>query len=96
MLALFTKGFTLRWLLSHYRVHLRPMATQQKVTSFSMPEPLYRALSRRLPRHGDRSRLLTRLVEMYLTGEVVPSGVSLQPHFSVAQSNTNSTSWQQP
>jgi hypothetical protein len=44
-----------------------------------------------LPRHGDRSKLLTHLIEQYLLGRIDVTGVSLRS-LSIAHRNT----WQQP
>jgi hypothetical protein len=41
-----------------------------KVTSFNMRIDLDRRLKQRLPKNGQRSVLINRLIEMYLNGEV--------------------------
>jgi len=70
------------------------------VTSYSIPKTTHRRLRQALPRHGDRSRLVSRLLEMWLAGEVSPIGLYLRskPHlpFNVAQSNITEQQWQQP
>lgn len=63
-------------------------------SSYSMPRELHKALSRRLPRHGDKSRLVTRLIEMWLAGEIQVTQVYLRS-LSVAAPNTI-VNWQQP
>ena len=41
-----------------------------KVTSFSLPEELRRRLDARLWAYGDRSKLLNRLLELWLNNEL--------------------------
>jgi hypothetical protein len=70
------------------------MATNQSVTSFSLPRQLQRRFAAKLPRHGDRSKLLSRMIEMWLNGEIQVTGVSLRS-LSVAAPNIIAQ-WQQP
>jgi hypothetical protein len=42
-----------------------------KVVSFSIKVDLYRRLKAKLPRHGQMSRLVARLLEAYLAGKIV-------------------------
>lgn len=70
------------------------MRRQNCTTSYSMPSALHAALSRRLPRFGDRSKLVRHLIEMWLRGEiqVKVEEIGLRS-LNVAANNTN---WQQP
>ena len=54
------------------------MATQQATSSFSMSRSLHRRLRAALPRHGDRSKLVARMIEMYLNGEITVTNVALR------------------
>jgi hypothetical protein len=79
------------------------------ISSFSLKRETAKRLKVALPRHGDRSRLIAKLLEMWLDGRIslAETGLILrsQPHlpaadaasaanFNVAQHNTNQ--WQQP
>ena len=52
---------------------------QAYVTSFSTTKSLMRRLRDALPRYGDRSRLIHRLLEMWLSGEILVYNVNLRP-----------------
>lgn len=65
------------------------MVQQRATPSFSMERALHKRLAQALPRHGDRSKLVARLIEMWLNREVIVYNVLLKSN-SVAQSNTTS------
>jgi hypothetical protein len=77
------------------------MATQQATSSFSMSRQLHRRLRAALPRHGDRSKLVARMIEMYLDGEIVVTNVALR-NTNLAASGVldarprTALGWQQP
>lgn len=54
------------------------MPTVQATSSFSMSRALHRRLAQALPRHGDRSKLVARMIEMYLDGELQVTNVVLR------------------
>lgn len=54
------------------------MSTKQATSSFSMSRQLHRRLRTALPRHGDRSKLVARMIEMYLDGELQVTNVVLR------------------
>lgn len=78
------------------------MATQQATPSFSMSPALLRRLRLMLPRHGDRSKLVACLLEMWMNNEIdVSNRVILKSR--VALRNTSQTGgldarrvWQHP
>jgi len=74
------------------------MRRDHATSSYSMPKATHQALSRKLPRFGDRSKLVARLIEMWLSGEIIVTGVSLKSlSVNVAHSNTTSVAdWQRP
>lgn len=65
-----------------------------------MSYQLHRALARRLPRHGDRSKLVVRMIEMWLRGDIQIPDLRLKSlsaggctaTSNVAESNTKSPS----
>ena len=65
-----------------------PMATKQATSSYSMSRALHSRLHKALPRHGDRSKLVARLIEMWLDHEIMATNVFLRSNVSVVQSNT--------
>jgi hypothetical protein len=63
-------------------------------SSISLSHDLHKQLKRTLPRWGDRSRLVARLLEMWLGGEIiVPPGTcalrSLSQQPTAAKGNEN-------
>ena len=52
--------------------------TRQATSSFSMSRALHRRLREALPRHGDRSKLVARMIEMYLDGQITVTNVALR------------------
>lgn len=49
-----------------------------KVTSFSMPTLLHERLAMTLPHYGDRSKLIVRLVELWLNRDIHVPGLCLR------------------
>lgn len=43
-----------------------------RITSFTIHKDLFQRFEKRLPKHGDRTKALQRLVEMFLNGELPP------------------------
>lgn len=59
-----------------------PISTKFATPSVSIPRQTYDRMRRRLPRHGDRSRVTAELWRMFLDGEVkvvIPSRTTVVP-----------------
>ena len=54
------------------------MASAQSTSSISMPRALERRLRSVTPMYGDRSRLICRLVEMWLDGKIHVDNLKLR------------------
>lgn len=65
------------------------MAKPYATSSYSMSVSLHRRLKLALPRHGDRSKVVAKLIEMFLDGQVKPDVQLKSRQFSVAHNNTN-------
>lgn len=55
-----------------------PNVVNHVVTSVSMPAALQHRLALRLPRYGDRSKLITRMIELWLGDELHVPGLRLR------------------